>query len=65
MPPSPHTGPGIRGDLLRRVAALLGRVPRTDGGYRDPLFERPDRVEDDYYRFRNQPHDNRAVRCIR
>jgi hypothetical protein len=37
----------IRGDRLRRVP--------TTGGHRDPLFERPDLVEDDYYRFRNQP----------
>jgi hypothetical protein len=30
-------------------------VPTTGGGYHDPLFERPDLVEDDYYRFRHQP----------
>jgi hypothetical protein len=46
----------IRGDLLRRVAGLLRRAPKTGGSYRDPLFERPDLVENDYYRFRNQPH---------
>jgi len=46
----------IRGDLLRRVAGLLRRVPNTGGSYRDPLFERPNLVEDDYYRFRNQPY---------
>ncbi len=46
----------IRGDLLRRVAALLRRAPKTAGGYRDPLFERPEVVEDDYYRFRNRPN---------
>lgn len=45
-----------RGDHLRRVAGLLRRVLKTGGNYRDPLFERPDLVEDDYYRFRNQPH---------
>jgi hypothetical protein len=45
----------LRGDRLRRLAGLLRRAPTT-GGYRDPLFERPDLVEDDYYRFRNQPH---------
>jgi len=44
----------IRGDRLRRLAGLLRRVPKA-GGHRDPLFERPDLVEDDYYRFRNQP----------
>jgi len=43
------------GDRLRRVAALLRRMPKTRGSYHDPLFERPDLVEDDYYRFRNQP----------
>jgi hypothetical protein len=43
------------GDRLRRVAGLLRRVPTTGGGYHDPLFERPDLVEDDYYRFRHQP----------
>lgn len=39
---------------LRGAAGLLRRISGT-GGYRDPLFERPDLVEDDYYRFRNQP----------
>ena len=34
---------------------LLRRIPRTRGFYADPLFERPDLVEDDYYRFRRQP----------
>lgn len=47
---------GTRGDRLRRVAGLLRRVLKTSGSYCDPLFERPDLVEDDYYRFRNQPH---------
>jgi hypothetical protein len=40
---------------LRRVADLLRRVPKTNASYYDPLFERPDLVEDDYYRLRNQP----------
>jgi hypothetical protein len=44
------------GGLLRRVAGLLRRVPKTNGSYHDPLFERPDLVEDDYHRFRNQPY---------
>jgi hypothetical protein len=43
------------GDRLRRVAGLLRRVPMKSGSYYDPLFERPDLVEDDYYRFRHQP----------
>jgi hypothetical protein len=46
---------GIRGSRLRRVAGLLRRVPKTGPSYYDPLFERPDLVEDDYYRLRNQP----------
>lgn len=45
----------IRGDRLRRLVGLLRHVPTTSG-HRDPLFERPDLIEDDYYRFRNQPH---------
>lgn len=35
-------------------AEILGRLLRRAGGYRDPLFERPDLVEDDYQRFLNQ-----------
>jgi hypothetical protein len=38
--------------LPRRVAVLLRQVAKTRGSYRDPLFDRPDLVEDDYYRFR-------------
>ena len=41
-------------DRLRRIAGLL-RLPRPRTGYRDPLFGRPDLIEDDYYRLRNQP----------
>src|SRR5215472_8115034 len=44
-----------RGDRLRRVAGLLRRVLEIGGSYHDPLFERSDLIEDDYYRFRNQP----------
>jgi len=46
---------GIRRDHPRRFVGLLRRAPKTGGSYRDLLFERPDLVEDDYYRFRNQP----------
>jgi hypothetical protein len=46
----------VRGDRLQRLAGLLRRVPKTGVGPYDPLFDRPDLVEDDYYRFRNQPH---------
>jgi hypothetical protein len=35
-------------------AEILGRLLRRAGGYRDPLFERPDLVEDDYQRFLHQ-----------
>lgn len=42
-----------RGDRQRHFARLLLRVFGT--GYSDPLFERPDLVEDDYYRFLKQP----------
>jgi len=44
-----------RGDRLRRIAGLLWRVPKTRASYNDPLFERPDLIEDDYYRLRKQP----------
>jgi hypothetical protein len=53
----PGSGPTeIRCNLQRLVAGLLRRVPKTGGSCRDPLFERPGLVEDDYYRFRNQPY---------
>jgi hypothetical protein len=57
----PPTWPGRggrqedRGHLLRRVANLLRRRPKTGARYSDPLFWRPDIVENDYYRFRHQP----------
>jgi hypothetical protein len=41
-----------RGRVLRRVANLLRRVPVARASYHDPLFARPDIVENDYYRFR-------------
>jgi hypothetical protein len=43
------------GGSLRRIAALLRPAPTTRASHRDPLFERPDLIEDDYYRFRCQP----------
>jgi hypothetical protein len=46
-----------RGDCLRRVVGLVRKASRTCASYYDPLFERPDLVEDDYYRLRNQPRD--------
>jgi hypothetical protein len=42
----------MSGRRLRRARSLLRRAFRT-GSYHDPLFERPDVVENDYYRFRN------------
>jgi hypothetical protein len=45
----------FRGDRLRRIARMLRRVSRTGGRYYDPIFARPDVVEDDYYRFQHQP----------
>lgn len=46
---------GIWSDRLRRVARLLRPSPKSRASYYDPLFERPDLIEDDYYRLRNQP----------
>jgi hypothetical protein len=45
-----------RGDRLRRIVGLLRRGPKTGASYYDPLFERPDLIEDDYSRLRNQPY---------
>lgn len=45
-----------RSDRLQRISGLLERVPKTRASYHDPLFERPDLIENDYYRLRNQPH---------
>jgi hypothetical protein len=50
-------GVETRGDRLRRVAGLLRRMPKISASYSDPLLGRPDLVEDDYYRLRNQPRD--------
>jgi hypothetical protein len=48
-------GPKTRADRLRRIVGLLRRVHKTRARYYDPLFERPDLIEDDYYRLRNHP----------
>jgi hypothetical protein len=42
---------------LQRIAGLLMRLSGTRASYYYPLFGRPDLIEDDYYRFRNQPRD--------
>ncbi len=51
---------GILARLTRcpqRITGLLMRLARTRASYDDPLFGRPDLIEDDYYRLRNQPRD--------
>jgi len=57
-PAAAGPGPGKAGaEMLGRGKAgaeILGRLRRRAGGYRDPLFERPDLVEDDYHRFLSQ-----------
>ena len=47
--------PGPPRPRSRRLAGLLRRRSRTRGTYQDPLFSRPDVVEDDYYRLLRQP----------
>jgi hypothetical protein len=42
---------------LQRITGLLRRRARTRATYYDPVFGRPDLIEDDYYRLRNQPRD--------
>jgi hypothetical protein len=44
----------VTGNQLRRAVGAMRHVLETS--YRDSLFERPDLIEDDYYRFRNQPY---------
>jgi len=53
--PRPGGSQEERRRMLRRVANLLRRRPKTDTSYYDPLFRAPDTVENDYYRFRHQP----------
>jgi hypothetical protein len=41
-----------------RLASIAGRIRRglkERAEIYDPIFQRPDLVEDDYYRLRNQP----------
>lgn len=55
---APATTPETMAPLtrrLQRVTGLLMRLSRTRVSYYDPLFWRPDLIEDDYYRLRNQP----------
>jgi len=51
----PPPGTTSRRDRRSRLAGLLARVLKTS--YHDSLFERPDLIENDYYRFLNQPRD--------
>jgi hypothetical protein len=61
LAPTPRTGARPRsatpahGDWVRRIAGLLRQALRT--GIYDPSFERPDLIEDDYFRFRHQPRN--------
>jgi hypothetical protein len=41
--------------ILTRLTALLFRPIEIPGSYHDPLFVDPERVENDYFRLRNQP----------
>jgi hypothetical protein len=55
---APATTPETMAPLtrrLQRVTGLLMRLSRTRASSYDPLFLRPDLIEDDYYRLRNQP----------
>lgn len=45
-----------RGRRSFRTVGVLGRPRKADLGYR-PLAGAPDQVENDYYRFLNQPRD--------
>jgi hypothetical protein len=46
----------LRGRRFFRTAGVLGRLRQADVGY-GPLPGGPDQVENDYYRFLNQPRD--------
>lgn len=41
----------------QRITGLLRRRARPRATYYDPVFGRPDLIEDDYYRLRDQPRD--------
>jgi hypothetical protein len=45
----------VSGGRKLRLAGMLRRAANTGASYCDPRLERPDLVEDDYYRFRKQP----------
>ena len=55
---APDTRAPVQAPLGRRLMRLAGLLlPRFKSGrtYQDPMFKRPDLVEDDYYRLRRQP----------
>ncbi len=55
---APAATPETMAALTRRrqhITGLLMRRAKTRASYSDPLFMRPDLIEDDYYRLRNQP----------
>jgi len=57
---APAATPETLARLTRRpqwIAGLLRRRARPRATYYDPVFGRPDLIEDDYYRLRNQPRD--------
>jgi len=49
--------PATTAPLARRLQRITGLLMRLATSCYDPLLERPDLIEDDYYRFRNQPRD--------
>lgn len=56
-PAAPHEAMAPLTRRLQRIAGLLMRLSGTRASYYDPLFARPDLIEDDYRRFRNQRRD--------
>ena len=58
LPPTTLTATRrLPGDCLSRLRNLLNSPPRSELSWHDPLFADPGKVENDYYRFRNHPHD--------
>ena len=53
FPPHRTGAAPTSGVHLRHAITSLRQVFKTS--YHDPKFHRPDVIEDDYYRFRNQP----------
>ena len=54
---APAATPETMAPLTRRLQRITGLLMRLARGYYDPLLARPELIEDDYYRFRNQPRD--------